>query len=236
MTAAAAINILLVLIAVVNRRSVSSGILAAALSMAAGMTFDLMLFVVEWTSKYKSLLFRSRLTSDVEMCITSVERIEEYIKLPPQETRPSSGDEWLHHGSIRFTKVSARYKPTLPPAISNISLTVKPGQRVGICGRSGSGKSTLLGVLWRLIDIDEDGEIMVDGIDIRDVPLGDYRNAMSIVPQGMSCQSIFSDARPSAPRVDVEGESRFGRIAHGCGDLGCCGKESCECHLPWEWF
>lgn len=130
----------------------------------------------------------------MEMCITSVERIQEYCELPPQEKRPPTGDEWLQHGSIRFQDLTARYQPDLPPAVSKVSFVIKPGQRVGICGRSGSGKSTLLGVLWRLIDFDDDGgEIMVDGIDIRDLQLTDYRSAMSIVPQGkpsLSCPLI----------------------------------------------
>jgi len=121
------------------------------------------------------------------MCVTSVERIKEYIDLPCEEKRPSRDDQWLQHGAIRFNKVSAKYKPHLPPAIQKISFVVKPGRRVGICGRSGSGKSTLLGVLWRLIEFEDDGgEITVDGIDIRDLQLRDYRGAMSIVPQGMS--------------------------------------------------
>jgi ABC-type multidrug transport system fused ATPase/permease subunit len=121
------------------------------------------------------------------MCITSVERIKEYVDLPCEEKRPSRDDQWLQHGAIRFNKVSAKYKPHLPPAIQKISFVVKPGRRVGICGRSGSGKSTLLGVLWRLIEFEDDGgEITVDGVDIRDLQLRDYRGAMSIVPQGMS--------------------------------------------------
>jgi ABC-type multidrug transport system fused ATPase/permease subunit len=119
------------------------------------------------------------------MCVTSVERIKEYVDLPVEEKRPSRDDDWLQHGAIRFNKVTAKYKPHLPPAIQKISFTVKPGRRVGICGRSGSGKSTLLGVMWRLIHFEDDGgEITIDGIDIRDLPLGDYRSAMSIVPQG----------------------------------------------------
>ena len=121
------------------------------------------------------------------MCITSVERIQEYCELSPQEKQTATGEEWLQHGSIRFTDLTARYRPELQPAISKVSFTIKPGQRVGICGRSGSGKSTLLGVLWRLIEFDDDGgEIMVDGINIRDMQLTDYRSAMSIVPQGES--------------------------------------------------
>ena len=121
------------------------------------------------------------------MCITSVERIKEYVDLPCEEKRPSRDGDWLQHGAIRFNKVSARYRPDLPPAIQKVTFIVKPGRRVGICGRSGSGKSTLLGVLWRLIEFEDDGgEITVDGIDIRDLQLGDYRSAMSIVPQGQS--------------------------------------------------
>jgi ABC-type multidrug transport system fused ATPase/permease subunit len=174
---AAAINILLVLIAVVKRDSISSGVLAVALSMAANMCFQLMVLVVEWTSRFpRSSAGRDSANEpDVEMCITSVERIQEYIELPSQEDT---------RGSIRFMGVNARYQPTLPLALKNLNFAIKPGQRVGICGRSGSGKSTMLGVLWRLIDIEDEGEILVNGLDIRDLPLREYRSAMSIVPQG----------------------------------------------------
>jgi ABC-type multidrug transport system fused ATPase/permease subunit len=139
------------------------------------------------------------------MCITSVERIKEYVDLPCEEKRPSRDDQWLQHGAIRFNKVSAKYKPHLPPAIQKISFVVKPGRRVGICGRSGSGKSTLLGVLWRLIEYEDDGgEITVDGIDIRDLQLRDYRGAMSIVPQGKSVGSHDELAADSADPLLLE--------------------------------
>jgi ATP-binding cassette subfamily C (CFTR/MRP) protein 1 len=135
--------------------------------------------------------------TEVEMSITSVERVQEYIELPAQEgimpppsSIPNSAktreNAWLQAGGIQFSHVSARYQPHLPPALNDITFTIKPGQRVGICGRSGSGKSTLLGVLWRLIDF-EAGEgmgIWVDGQDIRELGLGEYRGAMSIIPQG----------------------------------------------------
>ena len=159
------------------------------------------------------------------MCITSVERVQEYIELPAQERRsPSKLDldsDWLKHGSIQFLHVSARYRPDLPPALSDVTFTVKPGQKVGICGRSGSGKSTLLGVLWRLIEQDEDvGTISVDGVDIRDISLSDYRGAMSIIPQGIQsvhlcnecilkssqiqCSSIYHFARTSIQRASIQ--------------------------------
>lgn len=193
------INVFLVMIAILDRRSASAGILAVALTEAAQLNVQIGLTIVEWTH--------------VEMAVTSLERIEEYINLPPQEVKPRSDKvvagsdwpresnlparevqarsnkvkedtDWLREGSIRFANVTARYKPSLPAALSDVSFTVKPGLRVGICGRSGSGKSTLLGALWRLIDIDDDhGGIYVDGIDIRDIGLHAYRSAMSIIPQ-----------------------------------------------------
>jgi ATP-binding cassette subfamily C (CFTR/MRP) protein 1 len=143
---------------------------------------------------------------EVEMCITSVERVQEYIELPSQEPfKPSThptlrstsktkhNESWLQSGGIQFSHVTARYRPDLPPALKDVTFSIKPGQRVGICGRSGSGKSTLLGVLWRLIEFDKgDGQgvgIWVDGEDIRDLGLGEYRGAMSIIPQGM-CLSL----------------------------------------------
>ncbi|WWD21405.1 hypothetical protein CI109_105890 [Kwoniella shandongensis] len=175
------VNTLLVLIAVVNRHSTSSGILAAALTAGATMTAQLGRCVVSWT--------------DVEMCITSVERVQEYIDLPAQETNPAKhllsasktkqAESWLQSGGIHISHVTARYQPHLPPALNDVTLTIRPGQRVGICGRSGSGKSTLLGVLWRLIEY-EQGEgmgIWVDNEDITELGLQEYRGAMSIIPQ-----------------------------------------------------
>jgi ATP-binding cassette subfamily C (CFTR/MRP) protein 1 len=136
------INILLVVIAIINRHTVNIGILAVAMSMAAQLCQELMVLVVEWTS---TLSNGFELIVDVEMAITSVERIQEYINLPPQETRPVTGEEWLHHGSIRFSKLSARYRPDLPPAISKINFSVKV-----YCGDS-SNLRTTVGKLWWMV-------------------------------------------------------------------------------------
>lgn len=88
----------------------------------------------------------------------------------------------MSNGAIQSLQVTARYRPDLPPALSDVTFTVKPGQKVGICGRTGSGKSTLLGVLWRLIEQDGGrGTISVDGVNIRDVTLQDYIGVL--IPQ-----------------------------------------------------
>ncbi len=65
--------------------------------------------------------------------------------------------------------------------IDNLSFTVEPGQKVGIVGQTGSGKSTIMRLLYRFYDIKE-GQILIDGQDIRDMTLKDLRSHIAIVP------------------------------------------------------
>jgi ATP-binding cassette, subfamily C (CFTR/MRP), member 1 len=66
--------------------------------------------------------------------------------------------------------------------VHNVSLEVRPGQRVGICGASGSGKSTVLASLFRLAELVQ-GEITIDGIDITTLPRQKVREGLNIIPQ-----------------------------------------------------
>jgi len=80
--------------------------------------------------------------------------------------------------------------PRLPPIktsapdvpLKNISLTIKPGERIGIVGRTGSGKSTLVSALYRLNEPAE-GRIVIDGIDTNTIGVSDLRSKLSIIPQ-----------------------------------------------------
>jgi ATP-binding cassette subfamily C (CFTR/MRP) protein 1 len=114
----------------------------------------------------------------------------------------------VSNGAIQSLQVTARYRPDLPPALSDVTFTVKPGQKVGICGRTGSGKSTLLGVLWRLIEQDGGrGTISVDGVNIRDVTLQDYIGVL--IPQGESLvmESISGQMPQGSCRYSRQGQS-----------------------------
>jgi ATP-binding cassette subfamily B protein len=84
-------------------------------------------------------------------------------------------------GEVSFRNVTFAYTKG-NSVLSGISLDVPAGARVGIQGRTGSGKSTLLGLLVRFYDVD-DGQILVDGIDIRDYKLDELRNQFGIVLQ-----------------------------------------------------
>ena len=85
-------------------------------------------------------------------------------------------------GNIEFKNVSFKYAPELPYALKDISFKIEPGKTLAILGRTGSGKSSIVNVLLRLYDIDE-GEILVDGHEVKDVTLNSLRENISYVPQ-----------------------------------------------------
>lgn len=85
-------------------------------------------------------------------------------------------------GNIEFKNVSFKYAPDLPYALKDISFKLEPGKTLAILGRTGSGKSSIVNVLLRLYDINE-GEILVDGHEVKDVTLNSLRENISYVPQ-----------------------------------------------------
>lgn len=85
-------------------------------------------------------------------------------------------------GNIEFKNVSFKYAPELPYALKDISFKIEPGKTLAILGRTGSGKSSIVNVLLRLYDINE-GEILIDGHEVKDVTLNSLRENISYVPQ-----------------------------------------------------
>jgi len=93
-------------------------------------------------------------------------------------------------GGIEFKGVSFQHKNAARPALSNINLTIPQGTTLAIVGYTGSGKSTLVNLIPRLYDVTE-GEVLVDGVDIRNIPLQVLRSSIGYVPQETF---LFSDS------------------------------------------
>ncbi|ORY12587.1 iron-sulfur clusters transporter atm1, mitochondrial precursor [Clohesyomyces aquaticus] len=87
----------------------------------------------------------------------------------------------LTAGEIRFENVTFGYRPDRP-ILKNLTLTIPAGKKIAIVGPSGCGKSTILRLLFRFYDVQE-GRILVDGQDIRDVGLESLQKAIGVVPQ-----------------------------------------------------
>lgn len=86
--------------------------------------------------------------------------------------------------SIAFHNVSFHYE-VASPLFKDLSVTIQPGQRIGLVGYSGSGKSTFVNLIMRLFDVTS-GKILIDGQDIRDVKQESLRQAIGIIPQDLS--------------------------------------------------
>ncbi|CAF3726386.1 unnamed protein product [Rotaria sp. Silwood1] len=122
--------------------------------------------------------------------MTSVERIDEYARLPQEEDSGGSKrlirtpTDWPNRGAIEFRNYSLRYRSNLEPTLKNINLAIKPCEKVGIIGRTGAGKSSLFHGLLRLVDRSTvDGEILIDDIDISRITLNHLRSHISVIPQ-----------------------------------------------------
>ncbi|KAJ2812891.1 Multidrug resistance-associated protein 1 [Coemansia furcata] len=95
--------------------------------------------------------------------------------------RPSP--QWPPNGKIEFRDFSMKYGADLGYALKNVNLTINPGEKVGIVGRTGAGKSSLAKVLFRLIHENTSGSILIDGQDITEFGVGDYRARLGMIPQ-----------------------------------------------------
>jgi ATP-binding cassette subfamily B protein/subfamily B ATP-binding cassette protein MsbA len=84
-------------------------------------------------------------------------------------------------GVVRFEQVSFRYRPDVP-VLQGVTLDVRPGERLALVGPSGAGKSTMLKLLMRFYDV-RDGVILLDGCDLRDLPLAFLRSQIGFVQQ-----------------------------------------------------
>lgn len=105
------------------------------------------------------------------------------IRLPQEITDPTSPEtSQMLRGDIRMQDVCFTHRDAKKAIFSNLSLHIKPGEKVGLVGASGSGKTTLTKLLLRFSDI-KDGTIMIDGQNICAVTQQDLRRAISYVPQ-----------------------------------------------------
>jgi subfamily B ATP-binding cassette protein MsbA len=118
-------------------------------------------------------------------------------------------------GEVEFRNVTFRYRAddTLsPPTLAEFSLRIAPGEVVALVGPSGAGKTTVASLLPRFWDV-EDGAILLDGIDIRELRLQHLREAVGVVPQeptlfSGTIRENIAYGRPDAADRDIEHASR----------------------------
>ncbi len=134
---------------------------------------------------------------------------------PPEITdKPDAKPLTITRGAIVFNKVDFHYKE-MDILFQKVSISILPGQKVGLVGYSGSGKSTFVNLILRLYDIAE-GSITIDNQDIRDVTQSSLRKAIAVIPQDPSLfyRSLRDNIRYGNPGATEEDVIKAARYAH----------------------
>ncbi len=146
---------------------------------------DLSAFVVYVNQILMSIMMVTMLLMTSSRAIASAKRIRQVIDEVPDidDANAAEPDRLVEKGSVEFRDVSFRYyKNRDEYVLKHISLSVAPGSTVGIIGSTGCGKSTLVSMVCRLYDPDE-GEVLVDGVNVKDYSLTHLRDGVGMVLQ-----------------------------------------------------
>ena len=161
---------------------------------------------------YTRLDDMSRIVSHTQKAAAGAKRIFEildHVSSVPEASHPQKLPSPLQ-GRIDIEDVGFRYGNRA--VIRGLNLSIQPGEMIGLVGQSGSGKSTLVNLICRFYDISE-GAIKVDGIDIRNIALSDYRSHIGLVLQepylffGTIADNI-AYGKPNASRQDIIAAAR----------------------------
>ena len=138
-------------------------------------------FISYATMFYEPVNFFANLADSTQNAMASAERIMDILDAEPEHDFGKGNTNVNVGGKIEFKNVSFSFDRT-KKVLKNINLVIEPGDIVGIVGTTGSGKSTLINLLLRYYD-HYDGQITVDGVDIRDIDMQYYRSNIGYVQQ-----------------------------------------------------
>ncbi len=174
---------------------------------------------------YTRLDSMSRIVSVTQKAATGAKRIFDildHVSSVPEATNPVHLDKV--QGKITIKDIGFRYGNRA--VIRGLDLTINPGEMIGLVGHSGSGKSTLVNLICRFYDVSA-GAIMVDGVDVRSIPIPEYRRNIGLVLQepflffGTIADNI-AYGKPDASREDIIAAARAAhahefilRLPHG---------------------
>jgi ATP-binding cassette, subfamily B, bacterial len=157
---------------------------------------------------YARLDSMSRIVSHTQKAIAGTKRIFDHVSSVPEPVNPQPMPKI--EGRIQIDDIGFRYGNRA--VIKGLSLDIAPGEMIGLVGQSGSGKSTMVNLICRFYDVSE-GAIRIDGTDIRDLRVSDYRQHIGLVLQepflffGTIADNI-AYGKPQASRSEIVAAAR----------------------------
>lgn len=149
--------------------------------------------------------------------MNAAQRVFEIIDAEPEVVEREDALQIELKGDVQLRNVTFGYEPN-KQVLENIDLDVKAGEMLGIVGRSGAGKSTLVNLISRLYDPNE-GEVLLDGVNVKDIAFSSLRGAIAMVSQetyifmGTVAENI-AYAKPDATREEIV-QAAMAASAHG---------------------
>ena len=151
---------------------------------------EVMAAVTYLTQVLHGVMMLSMMFPMMSRAAASAKRIGEVLSEEPAVLGAENIPETAEHGTVAFKNVTFAYPSSSGiPVLSDIDIEIKQGENVAVLGATGSGKSSLVGLIPRFYDADE-GEVFVDGVNVREYPLDELRRRVGIVLQK---SELFSD-------------------------------------------
>ena len=156
----------------------------------------------------------SQQMNTLQSSIVATERIARTLREVPDIRELPAAVAPQPLGEIVFDRVSLAYQPG-HPVLHDITLTIRPGERVGFVGATGAGKSSLMSLVTRFYDVTA-GSVALDGLDVREWPLEALRRSVGIVQQDVTLFSgtIMDNIRFFQPEIPEE------RVREACRTVG----------------
>jgi ATP-binding cassette, subfamily B, multidrug efflux pump len=202
-------NLQYVAIAVVGGLQVATG------SLSLG---DVQAFI-QYSQMFTQPITQTASVANVlQSAVASSERVFELLDESEETAEPAAPIVLKHaQGHIEFRDVSFRYLPDVP-LIEGLNMEVQPGQTVAIVGPTGAGKTTLVNLLMRFYEIDQ-GAILVDGVDNRDMTRDDLRRLFGMVLQdawlfGGTIRENIAYGRDGATEEEIMAASDAAHVHH----------------------
>lgn len=177
---------------------------------------DMMAFIQYTMQIIMSFLMISMMSIMLPRASVSASRIAEVLEMSEAIKEPEKigSFERSKKGLVEFKNVSFRYPNAEEDVLSDISFIATPGQTTAIIGSTGSGKSTLVNLIPRFYDVTE-GEVIIDGVDVKSVTQHDLRDKLGFVPQKgvLFSGTIDSNIRYGNIHAEAEEVQKAARIA-----------------------
>ncbi|MBX9977931.1 MAG: ABC transporter ATP-binding protein/permease [Alphaproteobacteria bacterium] len=182
----------------------------------ASTTGEFASFITALILSYEPMKRLSNINANIQEGLAAAKRLYIIFDTAPtiEETSKASLPQ-KPQGTIEFKNVTFAYDNN-HPVLNNISFTIASGKNVAFVGPSGAGKSTLINLLPRFYDVSQ-GEILVDGIDVRHFKFKDLRDAMALVSQEIVLFNESAAANIAYPNQDIDME----RVTKASKDAAC---------------